>query len=133
LTDMIINLQSRAVVHDHSKLQSPEREAYNELTPKLRCVSYGTKEYKTILQQFRPAIDHHYAHNRHHPEYYSNGIAGMSLLDLLEMLADWKASSDRIPQAVSLEKAFNINKERFKIDPVLYGIMWNTAKELGWL
>lgn len=133
LADFIINLQSRALEHDMSKFSSPEKEAYDELTPALRNVEYGSQEYKDIIAQLRPAIDHHYNHNRHHPEYYSNGIGGMSLLDLLEMLADWKAAGERGEKSVGFEKAFDINKRRFSINPQLAGILWNTACEMGWV
>jgi hypothetical protein len=133
LADVITILQSRGTEHDLSKFSSPEKEAYDELTPKLRDVQYGSEEYKEIIREMRPAIDHHYQKNRHHPEYYSNGIGGMSLIDLLEMLVDWKAASERSEKSVSFEKAFDINKKRFDINPQLAGILWNTACELDWV
>ena len=133
LADIITILQSRGTEHDLSKFSSPEKEAYDELTPKLRGVEYGSPAYEAIIKELRPAIDHHYSKNRHHPEYYSNGIGGMSLIDLLEMLVDWKAASERSEKSVSFERAFTINKKRFNINPQLAGILWNTACELGWL
>ena len=48
-----------------------------------------------IDTKFKPAIDHHYANNRHHPEHWPNGINDMTLMDLIEMLADWKAATAR--------------------------------------
>lgn len=132
LADICAVLQSRAAEHDLSKFASPEKEAYDELTPQMRNVEYGSKEYKDLLAQMRPAIDHHYQKNRHHPEYYSNGIGGMSLIDIIEMIVDWKASSER-NKGGSFEKSLKINTERFRIDPRLAGIIWNTACELGWI
>jgi hypothetical protein len=43
----------------------------------------------------KPAIQHHYKANSHHPEFYDNGVEGMSLFDVLEMLLDWKAATER--------------------------------------
>jgi len=43
----------------------------------------------------KPALEHHYALYRHHPEHFQNGIDDMNLIDLVEMFADWKASSER--------------------------------------
>lgn len=133
LGDFAACLMARGAEHDLSKFATPEKEAYDELTPKLRNVEYGSQAYKDIIAQLRPAIDHHYSKNRHHPEYYSDGIGGMSLLDLLEMLADWKAASERSETSVSFEKSFDINKKRFDINPRLAGILWNTACEMGWV
>lgn len=133
LANICAVLQTRAAEHDLSKFESPEKETYDELTPKLRNVEYGSKEYKEIITEMRPAIDHHYSVNRHHPEYYSNGVGGMSLIDLLEMIADWKAASERDERSVSFEKAFVISRNRFNINPQLAGIIWNTACELGWI
>jgi hypothetical protein len=40
-------------------------------------------------------LKHHYAHNRHHPEFFGeDGVDGMSLVDVIEMLADWKAATE---------------------------------------
>jgi len=43
----------------------------------------------------KPAIEHHYKNNRHHPEHFNNGIDEMNLVDLIELLCDWKAASER--------------------------------------
>jgi hypothetical protein len=41
-------------------------------------------------------LKHHYSHNRHHPEFFGeDGVDGMTLVDLIEMLADWKAATER--------------------------------------
>ena len=38
------DILSRAEQHDQSKLQSPEREIFDEYTPRLRGVTYGSSE-----------------------------------------------------------------------------------------
>lgn len=66
-----IELMKRAVTHDRTKLISPEREMFAEMTSKLRELTYGSPEYKECLEQMkRQALGHHYSHNRHHPEFF---------------------------------------------------------------
>lgn len=66
-----IELMKRAVTHDRTKLISPEREMFAEMTSKLRGLTYGSSEYKDCLEQMkRQALGHHYSHNRHHPEFF---------------------------------------------------------------
>ena len=133
LGQIIGELERRAEVHDRSKLQPPEKEAFDELIPKLKELTFGSEEYRATVQQMKPAIDRHYANNSHHPEHYGMaGINGMGLLDLIEMLADWKAAGERHPNG-NMEKSLRINKERFKIDDQLFAIVWNTAERIGWL
>lgn len=126
------NLNLRASCHDLSRLHSPEKEIFDEMTPKLKDSTYGSEEYKGFLAKMKPALDHHYAHNSHHPEHYPHGIHGMSLLDLLEMLCDWKAAGERHADG-SVERSLRVNKDRFHIDPQLQDILENTAREFGWL
>ena len=65
-----IELMRRQFTHDRSKLGSPEVEAFVEFTPKLKDSTYGSEEYKGFLEAMKPALEHHYAHNRHHPEFF---------------------------------------------------------------
>ena len=61
---------------DNSKLESPEKELFDEYTPKLKDCTYGSDEYKEFLKGLKVALDHHYANNSHHPEHYENGVNG---------------------------------------------------------
>lgn len=125
---------ARAMAHDASKLQDPEKSGYDVLSFKLQDVVYGSDEYMAAVVEAKPFIDHHYAANSHHPEHYSNGIAGMSLLDIVEMLCDWKAASERTEWAKqgSIAASLVFNANRFGIDPQLASILENTVKELDW-
>jgi len=122
---------TRLHVHDASKLKEPEKSMYDEFTPKLRSSTYGSDEYKSFLKDMGAALKHHYEHNSHHPEHYPNGINGMSLLDIIEMLADWKAAGLRHADG-DIRKSLEINKVRFGISDQLAEILENTVKELGW-
>jgi len=59
----------RANIHDESKLHSPEKELFDELTPRLSNMTYGSDEYKASLKELEVALDHHYANNSHHPQF----------------------------------------------------------------
>jgi len=78
------------------------------------------------MEEMRPAITHHNQKNRHHPEFHGDGISGMNLIDLIEMMCDWKAAGMRHADG-NLFKSLLVNKERFGISDQLYEILYNTA------
>jgi len=129
LTEASAELIKRANVHDQSKLESPEKEGFDEFTPKLMGSTYGSDEYKGFLVQLDSILDHHYKHNSHHPEHYENGIRDMNLFDILEMFFDWKAAGERHADG-NIYKSIDINRERFELSPQLEAIFENTAKYL---
>ena len=118
-------LERRGQEHDASKLQSPEKEAFDEVTPQLRGLTYGSEEYKANIAKLGEALQHHYAVNSHHPEHYPNGIDGMTLCDLVEMFCDWKAATERHADG-NLERSIEINRERFGMSDQLAAIFENT-------
>lgn len=130
--EAIAALKARSNRHDLSKLQEPEMTGYASLQLRLGDARYGTPEYRAVLDEARPTIQHHYAANDHHPEHHPNGIAGMSLLSLLEMLCDWKAAGERTKDG-SMRQSLDVNRRRFGADDMLFSILENTARELGWL
>lgn len=128
----IAELSRRALVHDRSKLESPEAEVFAEYGERLKGLTYGSEEYRENLRQMKPALDHHYANNSHHPEHYAEGVNDMTLLDLVEMLCDWKAATERHDDGC-LRRSLESNQVRFKIDPQLQRILANTARDLRWI
>jgi hypothetical protein len=88
-------LAQRALYHDQSKLQEPELSMFNEFRSKLDEVEHESPEYKVHLEEMGAALEHHYRVNRHHPEHFANGIHGMNLLDLMELVCDWVAAAGR--------------------------------------
>jgi len=122
-------LIERGSTHDDSKLQSPEKELFDEFTPKLKELTYGSDEYRQCLREMGVALEHHYAHNQHHPEYWQNGIDDMSLLDIVEMFVDWVAAVKRHDDG-DIFKSIEINTERFGLSEQLKKILINTAVEL---
>ena len=128
---IIIDLMSRMTVHDVSKLNFPEKECFDEYTPKLKGSTYGSNEYKGYLSQMSEGLKHHYQQNSHHPEHFENSVDGMNLMDLIEMFCDWKAATLRHADGDIL-KSIHRNEERFGISRQISNIFRNTVKELGW-
>jgi hypothetical protein len=128
LFKMIDLLRGRAAGHDASKLEEPELSMFAYYGPKLKEMTFGSDEYKAALAEMKEqALDHHYARNSHHPEHTDRGIEGMNLIDVLEMLCDWKAATLRMKDG-DLNKSIDYNVSRFGIDPQLEAILRNTVE-----
>jgi len=149
---LIMAIVNRKEGHDASKLQPPEKETFDRVTPLLRRLTYGpllrrltygSDEYKTVLAEMKVALDHHYAHNRHHPEHFKGtevrqggdvverwdaGMLGMTLVDLIEMFCDWCAATERHNDG-NIGKSIDHNMKRFGYGETLASIMCNTAQE----
>jgi len=155
-----LELYRRVAKHDASKLRSPEKAIFDEWTPKLSGVTYGSDEYRDMLKQMKPAIDHRQSYNTHHPEFFTkhvcNGcfkefrevpfscdvcgysqfteeadITQMNLIDILEMVVDWKAATMRHDDG-DIRKSLDINEKRFKIPKALATVLRNTVEYMGW-
>lgn len=131
--DCTRDLLARAQRHDESKLKEPEKFAFDRLLAlKLSGMAYGSEEYRACLRKEKPAIEHHYSVNSHHPEFYPYGVDDMSLLDVLEMLCDWKAASERMQDGGSILASIKHNVGRFGLLPQLAHVLIRTAVALGW-
>ena len=118
-------LLRRSEIHDDSKLKEPEKELFDTWTPELKLREFGSTEYKDALIQMGEGLKHHYEHNRHHPEHHENGIYDMTLMDLVEMIADWMAAAQAKNELIDLEYL----SDRFKIGSQLRNIILNTLRE----
>ena len=126
----ITELLKRGENHDQTKLDNPELDLFVEYTPKLAACTYGSEEYKQNLDAIKVALVHHYAHNRHHPEHFKDGINDMTLIDLIEMFCDWKAASERHNDG-NIRKSIEVNGNRFEMSPQLIKIFENTIEIIG--
>lgn len=126
LNKCVVELLSRGELHDQTKLASPEVEGFTELTKELATCTYGSPEYADCKKRLSKVLEHHYAHNRHHPEHWKHGIKDMNLIDLVEMLVDWKAASERHNDG-NIRKSIEINGERFNMSPDLIRIFENSV------
>ncbi len=125
------DLFKRAIEHDNTKFMPEEFDAYEEALPKFEQTTYGSEAYKQVCRDIKPAIQHHITSNRHHPEYFGEaGINGMTLIDLIEMVCDWIAASQRTEKSNDIYQGLEINKERFHIDDQLFQIIKNTVDSL---
>lgn len=122
-------LEERLRNHDNSKKEWPERPIFARINARLSGLSYGSEEYKDALDFLDPALQHHYAANPHHPEFYEEGIFGMTLLDLGEMTCDWAAAIERHDDGHPLQ-SMDQNRGRFDIPDGLAILLTNT---LFWL
>lgn len=123
------SLAQRGLTHDQSKLESPEKEIFDEYSPKLKELQYGTTEYFDTLKKMQVALDHHYGVNNHHPEHFENGIRGMTLIDIIEMFCDWMAACERTKNGNILD-SLETNQSRFNFSDDLKSIFINTVHEL---
>lgn len=156
LNTFVKELLDRAEHHDQSKLESPEVEMFEKYTPLLRECTYGSEEYKGYLKEMNVALEHHYACNQHHPEYFQRFVCGdcgkrhdervkvcymcageniqeapisineMTLIDIMEMLADWKAATLRHADG-DIRKSILINQKRFGYSDEMKTILLNTV------
>jgi hypothetical protein len=129
--DVIKVLDFNLTNHDDSKLNSPEKETFDKMTPLLAGCTYGSEEYNGYLKEMEVALDHHYEFNSHHPEHWKHGVQGMSLMNILEMLIDWKAATLRHDDG-DIMKSIDINQKRFHYSDELKQILINTVKEMEW-
>lgn len=130
LLGMQFEISKRIATHDRSKLSPPEVSTFVAMTPKLKASTYGSEEYKGFLKDMKPALDNHYAHNRHHPEHFELGVEGMNIIDILEMLVDWKAASMRHDNG-DIGRSIEINTERFNLSPQIVAVMQNSIPLLN--
>lgn len=116
-----LRLLWRAIVHDLSKYRSPEAEIFAEVLPELEDTTYGSEEYEELLDRLGPALEHHYEHNRHHPEHFDHEdfrgrpIRAMNLLDVVEMFCDWRAAVRRHRDG-NIAQSVRTNAERYGFD-----------------
>src|SRR3954466_2959036 len=132
LLKVIHDLMWRAQDHDMSKLEEPEKSVFDVVTPKLKELTYDSPEYKASLAEMGEALKHHYEVNDHHPEHFPNGISDMNLMQIMEMLCDWKAATLRHADG-NLRASIEKNAVRFGYGWDVRDLLMNTAEAMGWL
>jgi len=167
LVKVMGELSMRTLSHDRTKLESLEAEIFTKYSCLMRGMTFGSEEYNECKKLMKPALDHHYAHNRHHPNHFNLwkcglcereftemseagycpecapvnkgaieeaklqhiGINKMNLVDLLEMICDWKAST-LLHDDGDIQKSIVSESKRFHISPQLVQILKNTVELL---
>lgn len=105
-------LEARALLHDLSKLDLDEFGGFVEINQIARKHKFGSPEYKASVQN--DAVTLHYSRNPHHPEFHPGGLNDMNLLDLIEMVVDWRAASETYGKTL-MSESLRIQKERYKM------------------
>jgi len=123
-------LRRRGELHDKSKFDELEKRSFDEVVPRLKGLRWESDEYREEIRALGPALIHHYAHNRHHPEHYANGVSGMDLVDVIEMYCDWAAATLR-HEGGDLLRSIEVNVEKHEITEPLAEILRNTWRRYG--
>ncbi len=139
LLSVINRITFRIVDHDSSKMKKHEKPCFDKYTSKLADSTYGSEKYNKFLKGMAPALEHHYCENRHHPEFHmrtdkyifnmASALGCMNLIDIIEMLCDWKAATERHKDG-DIFKSIELNQKRFRYSNELKDILINTARYL---
>lgn len=127
-----LRLIARALMHDLSKFRYAEADSFARSPFMLRSLTYGTDAYKAALRSIKPALEVHYRKNRHHPEYFMqyHHDDTMSIVDRIEMVVDWKAST-RKHRDGNMSRSIEVNQKRFGYDNVEKEIYRDIAVIVG--
>jgi len=112
-----------AEVHDLSKLSLDEFGGFVEMNHVAREHKFGSEEYYAALENRDDVVGLHYQRNRHHPEHHDRGIDDMTLVDLVEMVADWQAASDVYGKA-TFEEGLKVLRDRFGLTSCHLHLIW---------
>lgn len=129
LVFLIKELKQNSFNHDMSKMSEEEAPIFEKHIADLKKLEYGSEEYYKSLEELKPALEHHYKTNRHHPEHFKNGIKDMNLLDIIEMICDWVAATSFYKKG-NIFESLEINQKRFGYGDELKSILKNTVELL---
>jgi len=132
LEEFASELRKRGEAHDRTKLQQLEFNGFVSTREKFKKANYGSHEYQECIELTKPAVEHHYKNNRHHTGFHKNGINDMNLVDIVEMVADWKAAARRSPDKKLID-TLDYAKKKYEIDDQLFKIIQNTLNDLKWI
>lgn len=117
-------LNSRATVHDLSKLTEDEVEGFAKINGIARNFKYGSQEYIDSMKDSKDVIHLHFSRNSHHPEFHTqcktvfqdeaNYGYEMGWLDIIEMVLDWRAAWKGYDTGNTWKDTIEIQRKRFK-------------------
>ena len=126
LTRLSNRLAERAIEHDLSKLSKDEFAGFVELNQARGKAEYGSPEYLALVQNNK-TVDLHISRNSHHPGYHSDGIEGMSFLDLIEWVIDIKAGEVYGTSAIEV---FEKKRDKLGLDDKMMWLISLIIEEL---
>lgn len=124
-------LKMRGITHDKSKFSPSEQEAYTCLNWSYYC------KCNNIPFELTPVFDEvissglklHARINRHHPEAHSD-VNQMSLLDLVEMIADWTAIAQENGRTSCLPWALENLDKKWSFSPEKKSLIFEIIAEM---
>lgn len=122
---LIMELHKKAETHDQSKLESPEAEIFAFYPDYIEESNYMSEEYQSLIKHYNEAITHHFQNNSHHPEHFKNGVKDMNIIEIIEMLCNWKAN---LKDCESLDTKIKKYKKLYGLSNDLTNILLNTSK-----
>jgi len=138
-----LRLLKRAWRHDLSKYNPRECHDLVLARHKYAGVIPSSPEYIKSLELVTSSLDYHFQANSHHPEHFmlidnqffglGASVEGMPLLDVIEMLCDWKANSVSRSPGESFASIIRIQKEKYNITEAFASSLLITAYELGFV
>jgi len=105
-------LRERALKHDRSKFEEPERTGYIYRTWESYCI-LNNIEFSRPKEIVKEAVDHHLKNNSHHPEFFSCPN-DMSDIDIIEMVCDWVAMGEEFGEKSILPFADRVLDRKYK-------------------
>lgn len=101
-------IEKRAFSHDNSKLNT-EFPGLVNINYIAREQGFGSEDYQESLKS--EMVQHHWKVNDHHPEHFEKGISEMDLVQIIEMVCDWRAVS--IQKNLNFHDMLQEQKKRF--------------------
>lgn len=85
-------------------------------------------------REFISALNHHYANNMHHPEYWiqGTGYAPMPRKYVLEMIADWHAASFQYTGSDNIQGWLDTKLDTRKFHPASLDLLRRELREIGY-
>ena len=137
LNTVVQDLSRRTLVHDVSKYKEDELEGFARISKVAREHVYGSEEYIAAMKQEKGTIELHYSRNSHHPEFYKENSWDMPLLDLIEMVCDWRAAWKVYESYKSADKratwTANMEKQRVRFfeKGILNRVQWYVVEQVA--
>lgn len=115
LRELAREFERRADLHDMSKFELDELEGFILLDKGRghQKEEYGSTAYEDGIKL--EAVKKHQLRNRHHPEFWPNGLADMNFIDVVEMLCDWEIARQMRDTEGDMQKTWDMRQKRFDL------------------